>query len=816
MVELLIRDYAGGRNDSLFPYLRNFDPANGFSWASGHANFVLGNNNESTSEAANAYGAIILYGLITGNEELVERGMYLHASSTATYWEYWNNIDRFRGFANTDRDNFPSDYTKMTTSIIWGNGMVFSTWFSGAYAHILGIQGLPLSPLVLHIGQHADYLKDYVTLGMTESSNGKPSGLPEDQWRDVWWNIWAMTDGQAAVDDFHTYNFNYEPEAGETKGHVYHWIYTLKQLGHVATGTGALTANHPAALAFNNKGSLTYLAYNFSTARIFVEFSDGMAMNVNPGAFAIKRTGDNPDSPITDHENPSAPGQPNITNITSHSASASWSAATDNVGVTGYEVSLTGGSGSVSVNGLQATLTGLAGNTQYLLAVTALDGAGNRSLAATNSFTTLASSDTQAPTQPGELVISQISQTGVHIEWAPSTDNVGVIQYQLTGSGISKTSNTNALDLADLTPGTQYNVSLVAIDAANNHSNARTGTFTTLPIEQPCTLVCFNETDSSTLRVTVNQGDVADIHYRVNNGGQMNVRMTPSGSSHIYDIQGLNPGDTIDASFTTITNGVGQNIDWQQYQFNGGGSQPTMPSVANLAASNLSASSADICWQAPSLPSGASLSGYQVQVSQNGNVIFSNTTTQTCVAVNNLIGNQSYQATVITQGNWQDSNPVQITFQTPNGGSMGGLLQNGDFSTGTSPWYLAYQSGFENTATFTTPGGVARVVTTNGNGSPERVKLVQNVGFEPLKQYTISFDIRTTSAASKPVYFSTWIKEVDGNFFNQLVWANQNWQTVSHSFSYSGDYSMYTLALAFKLANGDVGIEIDNVSVVEN
>ena len=75
MIELLIRDYAGGRDDPMFPYLRNFDPANGFSWASGNANFVRGNNNESVSEAANAYGAIVLYGLITGRDDLVERGI---------------------------------------------------------------------------------------------------------------------------------------------------------------------------------------------------------------------------------------------------------------------------------------------------------------------------------------------------------------------------------------------------------------------------------------------------------------------------------------------------------------------------------------------------------------------------------------------------------------------------------------------------------------------------------------------------------------------------------------------------------------------
>ncbi|WP_226668745.1 glycosyl hydrolase [Microbulbifer aggregans] len=287
MVEMLIRDYAGGRNDPMFPYLRNFDPANGFSWASGHANFVLGNNNESTSEAANAYGAIVLYGLITGNDDLVNRGMYLHASSTAAYWEYWNNLDRYRGLGG-DYDNFFADYNRMTTSIIWGNGHVFSTWFSGAYAHILGIQGLPLSPLVLHIGQHPDYLNDYVSLGMSgESSNGKPSGLPDGHWRDVWWNIWAMTDGAAAVADFNTVNLNYTPEEGESKAHTYHWIHTYKALGHLASGSGSLSADYPAALAFDNNGEKTYLAYNFGGAARTVHFSDGTSFSVPAGQMSV-------------------------------------------------------------------------------------------------------------------------------------------------------------------------------------------------------------------------------------------------------------------------------------------------------------------------------------------------------------------------------------------------------------------------------------------------------------------------------------------------------------------------------------------------
>ena len=285
MIELLIRDYAGDADDPMFPSLRNFDPANGFSWASGSANFARGNNNESTSEAANAYGAIVLYGLITGRDDLVDKGMYLHASTAAAYWQYWNNIDGYNN-VGADEDNFPPGYNRITTSIIWGDGSAFATWFSGAFAHILGIQGLPSNPLILHVGQYADYMTDYVALGLSESSNGMPSGLPDDQWRDLWWNLWAMTDADAAIADYNTVA-DYIPEAGETEAHTYHWIHTFSNLGQMITGTGALTADYPAALAFDNNGVTSYVVYNFGGQSLVVTYSDGQIVNAAPFGFTV-------------------------------------------------------------------------------------------------------------------------------------------------------------------------------------------------------------------------------------------------------------------------------------------------------------------------------------------------------------------------------------------------------------------------------------------------------------------------------------------------------------------------------------------------
>jgi len=287
MVELLIRDYAGVDTDDMFPNYRNFDPANGFSWADGKADALQGNNNESTSEAANSYGALILYGLIVDDNDLVNRGIYLHASTSTAYWQYWNNIDGYNGLGD-DYDNFINGYPNITTSIIWSSGADFSTWFSPKYAHILGIQGLPSNPLIFHVSQYKDYMMDYIDLGLAESSNKLPSGLQtDDEWRDLWWNLIAMVDGEAAINDYESVSL-YENEAGESKAHTYHWIHTFNALGHIQTGTGELTSDHPTAVAFEKNGVTTYVAYNYENNPITVSYSDGKTFTVPANGFKIE------------------------------------------------------------------------------------------------------------------------------------------------------------------------------------------------------------------------------------------------------------------------------------------------------------------------------------------------------------------------------------------------------------------------------------------------------------------------------------------------------------------------------------------------
>ncbi|MEU1511018.1 cellulase family glycosylhydrolase [Streptomyces sp. NPDC005811] len=84
----------------------------------------------------------------------------------------------------------------------------------------------------------------------------------------------------------------------------------------------------------------------------------------------------------SDTQAPTTPGTPTASAVTATSATLAWTAATDNVGVTGYDVvRVSGGTESAvaasTTNGV--TVTGLSAGTAYTFAVYARDAAGNRS-----------------------------------------------------------------------------------------------------------------------------------------------------------------------------------------------------------------------------------------------------------------------------------------------------------------------------------------------------------------------------------------------------------------------------------------------------
>ena len=87
-MNLLAADLASQGN-GYFPDRRAFDVYASHSWASGTSPFADGNNQESVSEAVNAYAGLSLWAQAVGNTDLAAEAdwmLSLEARSSATDW----------------------------------------------------------------------------------------------------------------------------------------------------------------------------------------------------------------------------------------------------------------------------------------------------------------------------------------------------------------------------------------------------------------------------------------------------------------------------------------------------------------------------------------------------------------------------------------------------------------------------------------------------------------------------------------------------------------------------------------------------------
>jgi chitinase len=166
---------------------------------------------------------------------------------------------------------------------------------------------------------------------------------------------------------------------------------------------------------------------------------------------------------------------------TSTSVSLSWSAATDNVGVAGYNIYRNGAtSPTAQTTGTGTTFnnTGLTPSTAYTYTVKARDAAGNVSSAFSNqiSVTTNASGgDSSPPTVPGNFRVTGTTNTSVALAWNASTDNVGVTGYEISrnGSVVTTTSGTTlSYNDTGRTACTTYTYNVRSRDAAGNWSGS--------------------------------------------------------------------------------------------------------------------------------------------------------------------------------------------------------------------------------------------------------------------------------------------------------------------------------------------------------
>ncbi len=267
MLNLLVRDAASiDRNDTMFPYLRNFSPYAGHSWANGFANFPQGNDQESTSESMQFNSALIHWGEITGNKAIRDLGIYLYTTEQTAIEEYWFDINK--------RTFQPSQKYSLV-SRIWGNSYDNGTFWTADIAASYGIELYPIHGGSFYLGHNIPYATKL--WNEIKANTGIMSNQANDNlWHDVMWKFAAFTNPAEAIALYDSYQGR-NLKFGISDAQTYYWLHAMNALGQA---DATVTANYPIAAVFNKNNVKTYVAHNYSNVPITVTFSTGYQLQV--------------------------------------------------------------------------------------------------------------------------------------------------------------------------------------------------------------------------------------------------------------------------------------------------------------------------------------------------------------------------------------------------------------------------------------------------------------------------------------------------------------------------------------------------------
>ncbi len=357
---------------------------------------------------------------------------------------------------------------------------------------------------------------------------------------------------------------------------------------------------------------------------------------------------------------PSTPTGVSVSGVSQTAVTLSWSASSDDVGVTGYRL-YQDGSGVGTVTGTNFTFTGLSCATTYAVGVAAFDAAGNVSGTVLSDVATQAcAGDSTPPSTPAGLAISAVDETSATLSWSPASDDTGVTGYRLFQGGSQVgTSTTTSFGYTGLTCATTYTLGVAAVDAAGNVSDTAIKSLTTAacpdttPPSTPTGLAtsAIGQT-SVALSWSASTDDVGVTGYRVfRDGSQVG---TPSATS--FSFTGLTCGTTYTLGVAAVdaagnVSGIAtSNVATAACPDTTAPSTPT-----GLATSAIAATSANLSWTAST--DNIAVTGYrlfrdgsQVGTSATTNFSFTGLTCETTytlgVAAVDAAGNVSGTASV--------------------------------------------------------------------------------------------------------------------------------------------------------------------------
>ena len=257
---------------------------------------------------------------------------------------------------------------------------------------------------------------------------------------------------------------------------------------------------------------------------------------------------------------PSKPTNFRATSVTDTSVALSWDVASDNVGITGYQI-IQDYAPLTTVQNTNYTVTGLTMGTDYIFKVRAIDAAGNGTDSDTLSVTPIKPPDTTAPSKPTNLRATAVTQNSADLAWNAASDNVGVTGYEIYIGNtwiITVTGTTHTVK--GLAEGATYLFKVRAKDAAGNGTDSDTlAVAPTKPSNGPTNLE-FNRM-SGTMgaiqweppidSVGVTGYKLSQDGFQIANGpdtGRILSNLTP-GIKHLFEVRAIRSGQYSDPVF---------------------------------------------------------------------------------------------------------------------------------------------------------------------------------------------------------------------------------------------------------------------------
>ncbi|HBV62220.1 MAG TPA: glycoside hydrolase family 81, partial [Rhodopirellula sp.] len=219
----------------------------------------------------NAWYGMMLWGQVSGNTQIRDRGVYLFNTERVAVEEYWFDVSS---------TNFPARFRQVALGMVWGGKGAFATWFSADIDCIHGINWLPFTPASLYMGRHPTYVKrnfDRITAKRkqgTDYNNG---------WGDLVVMFGALQDPAIGLSHLEKHP-QCSIEDGNTHAFMLQWLHTLD---HYGVNCPDITSDYPFVNVFLKEDTTTYVAYNFGEKPLTVTFSDGKTMLAEPGILTV-------------------------------------------------------------------------------------------------------------------------------------------------------------------------------------------------------------------------------------------------------------------------------------------------------------------------------------------------------------------------------------------------------------------------------------------------------------------------------------------------------------------------------------------------